>query len=214
MTQKNRGAQRAGQETGRPGAGKGRKEEVRGSRIYPAFSPLPSGPAEIKTPGSLGRDERARTARTPLPARTSGAVASRRTASASSKAKTLPKRVTAHQKIASALRRIPAEIKREDWKAFLDDFSVEHEDWPTEVVVVGADERSRIEAHDLPLEGITVDLEPEQAVVSVIAGQEPQDHITHIILGATRITALNENELQIASADHSRTIVRCRRPEA
>jgi hypothetical protein len=43
------------QQSGHPGAGKGRKEDVRGSGIYPAFGPLPPGPVPIRTRNQIGR---------------------------------------------------------------------------------------------------------------------------------------------------------------
>jgi len=41
------------QDSGQPGGGKGRIDEVKGSPVYPASGPFPSGDAEVRTPGSF-----------------------------------------------------------------------------------------------------------------------------------------------------------------
>src|SRR5258708_29132839 len=41
------------QDSGQPGGGKGRIDEVTGSPVYPGSGPLPSGDAEVRTPGSF-----------------------------------------------------------------------------------------------------------------------------------------------------------------
>ena len=196
----------ARRQSGRPGAGKGQKEVVRGSHIYPASGPLPPGRAKVKTPASLGRREPSASAAgtravmvtfKKRPGKTKAALA-----------RTLPKRAAVHRKVAPD--EFPHYIERENWKEFLDDFSAEHEAWTAEIQVFQPDQTSRIEAHDLPLEGISVDLKPDEAVASVTVGEQPPEHFTHTIPHTTRITALNEHELEIESADRSRTILRCR----
>jgi hypothetical protein len=45
-------------ESGRPGGGAGRKDEVGRSGVYPASGPHPTGPAEIKTMAAWGQGQR------------------------------------------------------------------------------------------------------------------------------------------------------------
>jgi len=40
-------------DAGQPGGGKGRVDEVQGSPVYSGSGPLPSGEAEVRTPGSF-----------------------------------------------------------------------------------------------------------------------------------------------------------------
>jgi hypothetical protein len=44
-------------ESGVPGGGAGRRDEVGGSGVYPATGPFPEGDAEVKTPGSWGKGD-------------------------------------------------------------------------------------------------------------------------------------------------------------
>jgi len=203
-----RGIRRAREESGRPGAGKGRRENVRGSGIYPATGPLPpSRGATVKSAGSLGR--RQSSART-----TTRGIMVRQTRTGQKTsvviARTPSKRAGTHREIASSRGQTPRDLRRKDWERFLEDFSVEHEGWPTQMKVFQPDQTSRIEAHDLPLEGISVDLKAVEAVTEVMLGTEARDHITHIIPHTTRITELTEDEIEIEGADRGRTIVVCR----
>src|SRR5436190_1756989 len=45
-------------ESGQPGGGQGRKDEVGRSGVYPMSGPHPSGPAEIRTEAAWGQGER------------------------------------------------------------------------------------------------------------------------------------------------------------
>jgi hypothetical protein len=45
-------AQASKQDSGQPGGGKGRVDEVKGSPVYPGSGPYPSGDAEVRTPAS------------------------------------------------------------------------------------------------------------------------------------------------------------------
>lgn len=40
-------------ESGKPGGGAGRRDEVKGAPIWPATGPYPPGTAEVRTPGEL-----------------------------------------------------------------------------------------------------------------------------------------------------------------
>lgn len=208
---KSQGTQSKRRKSGQPGGGKGPRDEVRGSGIYPASGPLPTDEAKLKTSASLGRGK---TAAAPRKAPTT--LVSRVRAGgkmAAALVRTLPNRENAHRRIAPLLSELPRTIAIEDWPRFLDDFSVLHEGQIAEIETFQSDQTSRLHAHDLPLEGVLVDLSPDHATASVIVGEKPSYHITHTINRTTRITALSEDELEIESADRSRTIVRCRNTE-
>src|SRR5688572_27976589 len=194
----NRGTRRTREETGRPGAGKGRREEVRGSGIYPASGPLPPGRARVKTPASMGRHGTV--------TRSVGAagVAARKTTSGelitAVSANAMPKQVAARKSLAQFAQQAPREIPLSQWQSFLDDFSIQREGWLTEVEVFEPDEPAHFVARGLPLGGISVDLDPHAGPTAIIVlGKEPGEHITHMIATMRRITLRNEAELGIES---------------
>jgi hypothetical protein len=156
--------------TGAPGSGKGRREDVRGSGIYPGSGPTPPKTATVRTSASLGRGQ-------------SAAATAR-------------------------------DIVRENWKDYLKDFSSAHEGWTADLEVFQPDQTSRIQAHGLPMEGLSIEGDPPGGIVSISLGDEAANHLTHTISRATRITAMGEDELEIDAADLGRAVIRCRRPPA
>lgn len=120
-----------------------------------------------------------------------------------------PKLAAARRKFEALSSKAPQDVPRQDWKEYLDGFNVEHEGRPTRIQAFQPDETSSLEAHDLPLEGISIDKSQSETFASVIAGEEAADHITHMIPRTVRITALSESELEIEAADRSVTIVSC-----
>src|SRR5207302_3882777 len=48
------------------------------------------------------------------------------------------------------------EIPRQEWKSFFDSFSRQHEGWLATLEVLGSDVGAQEEAHELPLEGVSV----------------------------------------------------------
>ena len=160
----------AERKSGTPGSGKGRREDVRGSGIYPASGPTPPRAATVKTPASLGRRHSA----------------------------------------AQTARDIP----REGWKDCLRDFSSAHEGWTVDLEVFQPDQTARIQAHGLPMEGFSLEGDSPDGTVSLSLGEEAAHHLTHTVSRVTRITVINENELEIDAADLGRVVVRCRRPPA
>ena len=115
----NRTSVRARQAGRRASTAKGRREDVRGSGIYPVSGPWPKGRARIVTQGELGRGERSR----PASARR-GANRSRNSA--------LGQTATSSQ-----ARR---DIVRSEWREFLDHFSTQHERWAVEIQVFQPDQ--------------------------------------------------------------------------
>lgn len=93
-----------------------------------------------------------------------------RTTSAASR--TLPKRRAIRGKFAALISKAPQDVPRKDWRDYLDGFSVEHEGQPTQIRAFMPDQSSRLEAHDLPLEGVSVDTSQSETFASVIAGEE------------------------------------------
>src|SRR5579862_856405 len=110
--------QTAAHDSGAPGAGKGRKEEVRGSGIYPASGPPPPGKATLKTPGSVGYKESAGSRR----ARTAVIVGETRSRgrTTAAMARAMPRK---GQSSAVNPSSGEGDIPRESWREYLDQFS-------------------------------------------------------------------------------------------
>jgi Family of unknown function (DUF5335) len=107
------------------------------------------------------------------------------------------------------------EIPRDEWIEFFDGFSRQHEGWLAAVEVFGTDIGAQVEARELPFTGITADLKDGEDMVSIILGEEAEDHVTHTISRPTHVrleqTAEGANAaLQIESADGTTTLLRFR----
>ena len=108
------------------------------------------------------------------------------------------------------------EIPREEWNAFFEMFSKQHEGWLATVEVLGRDIGAQEEAHELPLVGLTADLKGGAAdAVSIIVGKAAEDHITHNVTQPVHVR-LEQTEsgadeaLEIDAADDTKTLVRFR----
>ena len=177
-----------------PGAG--RREVVRGSGIYPASGPLPPGRAKVIPAGALGH--------------TKSTPASR--GSRAALARTLPKRAATHRAVAARPIRYPHDVPRAEWEDFLNDFSTEHDGWESEIKVSLPNQSARFESRGLPLEGVSIDYKAKECITAVSAGTERADHIQRLVPRTTRITEINKDSLEIAAADRTRTLLRCRKP--
>src|SRR5947209_20323229 len=99
------------------------------------------------------------------------------------------------------------EIPHEEWNAFFETFSKQHEGWLVTVEVSGRDIGAQEEAHELPLVGITADLKGGGAdAVSIIVGRAAADHITHAVTGAAHVRLEQaeggaDEALQVEAAD-------------
>src|SRR5216684_1042688 len=78
------------------------------------------------------------------------------------------------------------DIPKTDWRTELDSFSRQHEGWIVRVTVTGPDGRTRTEATDVPLQGVSAD-SPKTDGVAVMVGRGPSDHVTHEISHPVRI---------------------------
>jgi hypothetical protein len=108
------------------------------------------------------------------------------------------------------------EIPRDEWNAFFEMFSKQHEGWLATVEVLGPDIGAQAEAHELPLVGITADSKGGDAdAVSIIVGKAAEDHVTHIVTRPAHVR-LEQTEsgadeaLQVEAADGTTALVRFR----
>jgi hypothetical protein len=115
------------------------------------------------------------------------------------------------------------EIRREEWKDFLDRFSRVHEDWLVELEVMGRELGDQPESHDLPLEGISFEDKGSGAGrIDIMVGRDPSRHATHAVDDPRRLWVQQDEQgadqaLEIEGADGNRTLLRFRvaaRPES
>ena len=108
------------------------------------------------------------------------------------------------------------EIPRDEWVAFFDGFSRQHEGWLVAVEVLGADIGAQVEARELPLGGVTADLKGrDEGAISITLGESAENHVMHTITAPAHIrleqTAEGANAaLQIESAGGATTLLRFR----
>ena len=105
------------------------------------------------------------------------------------------------------------EIPREEWTAFFDRFSRQHEGWLSTLEVFAPDIGAQQEAHDLTLEGITATSNKTGSeTIAISLGRSPEDHVTHTITEPTRIwleqTSQGANAaVEFESADEVKTLL-------
>ncbi len=79
------------------------------------------------------------------------------------------------------------EIPKSDWKQFSDMVSDEYQGWLTTVETRGADRHLKTVAEDLPFEGISIDDKADVKSIEVAVGNDPDDHIGHVITHPTHM---------------------------
>jgi len=108
------------------------------------------------------------------------------------------------------------EIPREDWNNFFDVFSRQHEGWLATLEIFASDIGAQEEAHELPLEGISIASGGNGAdAIAINLGKTPEDHVTHTITKPEHVwldqTSQGANAaLEIESENHNKTLLRFR----
>lgn len=105
------------------------------------------------------------------------------------------------------------EIPRDEWQAFFETFSQQHEGWLVTLEIFDPEIGAQEEAHELPFEGITIassGTEPESIAISV--GGSSTDHVTHTINGPERVWLEQTSEganaaLEIESKEDTKTLL-------
>jgi len=110
------------------------------------------------------------------------------------------------------------EIPKTEWTWFFDSFSRKHEGWLANVEVFGSDIGAQVEEQELELEGITDEWDEIKGnTITIMAGRERDDHITHSISRPTQVSLEQTDEgadaaLAIRSDDGTTTLLRFRNP--
>lgn len=86
------------------------------------------------------------------------------------------------------------QIPKSEWPAFLDQFSRQHEGWLVRLEIFDPDLGAQIQETGLALEGLTDEWdEAEGNTITIMAGNEPDDHVTHAITNPTEVS-LEQND--------------------
>jgi|SRR4030095_56696 Family of unknown function (DUF5335) len=108
------------------------------------------------------------------------------------------------------------EIPRTEWNNFFDGFSRQHEGWLATLEVFAPDVGAQEEAHELPLEGISIASTDENSnSISINLGRSPADHVTHTINEPEHVwlelrSRGADAALEIESQNDTRTLLRFR----
>jgi hypothetical protein len=99
------------------------------------------------------------------------------------------------------------QIPKSEWPAFLDQFSRQHEGWLVKLEIFNPEFGAQVEETGLALEGLTDEWDEVAGnTIMIMAGNEPDDHITHSISHPTEVSLEQTDEgadaaLSIKSAD-------------
>ena len=108
------------------------------------------------------------------------------------------------------------EIPRENWNSFFLTFSRKHEGWLATLEVLGRDFGAKKEAHELPLEGVSISSGTNEAeTIAISIGKTPENHISHMVLKPAHVWIEQTQDgadaaLEIESEDDSKTLLRFR----
>ena|SRR5437660_1223762 len=110
------------------------------------------------------------------------------------------------------------EIPRPEWSSFFDSFSRQHEGWLATLEVFDSEVGAQEEAHELPLEGVSVASETEESEsITISLGKTPDVHVSHTINQPAHVWLEQTSErvnaaLEIESQDKAKTLLRFRSP--
>lgn len=99
------------------------------------------------------------------------------------------------------------QIPKSEWPAFLDSFSRQHEGWLVKLEILNPDLGAQVQETGLALEGVTDEWDEAGGnTIMIMAGNEPDGHITHSINNPTEVSLERTDEgadvaLSIKSAD-------------
>jgi hypothetical protein len=108
------------------------------------------------------------------------------------------------------------EIPRTEWNNFFDGFSRQHEGWLATLEVFSPEIGAQEEAHELPLEGISIASADESPnAIAINLGKPSEVHITHTITKPEHVwleqTPGGANAaLEIESENQTKTLLRFR----
>lgn len=193
-------------ESGVPGGGQGRKDEVGRSGVYPMSGPHPAGAAEVKGQASWGQGERGAAGYedhggSELTFEGGQLVGGLNAGPGGEPVNT-----------ASTTDAGDMEVQHEEWIRFLDSFSRQHQDWIISIEVASPAGRL-MEVEQNRFQGISMDRTEGKERAYVEVGDTRDQHFTHIVDDPTRIRLKRDEAgvhegLEIDSADGTTTVIR------
>lgn len=87
------------------------------------------------------------------------------------------------------------EIQRNEWVSFFDSFSSRHRGWLATVEIMDPEIGDQTEARDLPLEGITAELNergPDQ--IEIIVGNQADRHVSNTVVDPKQVWLKSSDE--------------------
>lgn len=200
-------------ESGSPGGGQGRRDVVRGSKVYPMSGPLPRGNAVVRGEAEWGQGERGAAGYEDSgeSGLESGYPFSKTGSKTSRTAKTGSRTAERQESFVSVAHEIP----QYKWTEFFNDFNRRHAGWLAEVEVRGQRRDSQVEARQLPFAGITADTKPgARSTISVIMEMQSNIHLTHLIPRSRVVRVIEEPEMQIeiVAANGEHTVLHFKEP--
>lgn len=200
-------------ESGVPGGGKGRKDDVGRSGVYPMSGPHPPGNVELKPQASWGQGQRGAAGYEDH----GGSALTWEGGQLLGGFDTGP---GGEPRARPAEAQKDVDVPHEQWLAFLDSFSRQHLDWLVTIEVESLP-GTLVAVEQRQLKGISIDRADGKERVYVQVGYGRKEHITHIVDSPIRIRfrrseAGAHEGLEIESVDGTTTVIRFRsaaRPE-
>ncbi len=166
-------------------AGKGRRDEVGRSGVYPMSGPHPKGPAEIRTEASWGQGER-------------GAAGYED--HGTSELTYEEGQLLGGSEDESA--EVPeGEVPRAQWVRYFDLLSKRLRGSRVRIEV-GSDHR--VEQHDVMLDGIGADLKDRENSVSITAGSDSVGRVTHLIPAVRSVKMYRADGVHVLEIESAR----------
>ncbi len=167
-------------------AGKGRRDEIGGSGVYPMSGPHPQGPAEIRTEPAWGQGER-------------GAAGYEDHGSSEM---TYDGREVLGGLSEDEAAEVPeGEIPRAQWVRSFDRLSKRLRGRQVRVEV-GTDHR--VAQHDVTFDGISADLKDRENSIALTAGSDSVGEVTHLIPAVRAVRMRREGGVHVLEIESAR----------
>ena len=92
------------------------------------------------------------------------------------------------------------EIKRDEWKTFFTCFNRKHEGWLVTLEILSNEIGAQVLGRELPFEGVVIKCDvPRKEEISLILGDETDQHITHSIEQPVGVALEQTDEGEVVS---------------
>jgi hypothetical protein len=79
-------------------------------------------------------------------------------------------------------------ISRSEWVTFFNSFSDEHRGWLVTIEIMNPEIGDQTLARDLPLEGITAELNEQEAdEIEIVVGRKPDSHVSDTVVAPSNV---------------------------